>query len=254
LFIAEGDLGPRNRKLQQANANQKLPTQSMAFTSAREEEILDVAYVRLVLPFSSVIVLFVEDFSTIKYISATFDRWHKLNALANLVHELRPQLILVSATEGSKFSRLAVGRLQEHCEELKLFASVTVSFLASQDPAPHASHRSLKEGIVSQAERTSDARRRRFHLLSALHISTLYRASLLGAVRSPATQLDWLDVARRYIDNSRFCGNLTDVLLMTRAHGTPEDDISAFVASSMLLDAYPPGSHCKSAALATGLV
>lgn len=226
----------------------------MAFTSAREEEILDVAYVRLVLPFSSVIVLFVEDFSTIKYVSATFDRWHKLNALANLVHELRPQLILVSATEGSKFSRLAVGRLQEHCEELKLFASVTVSFLASQDPAPHASHRSLKEGIVSQAERTSDARRRRFHLLSALHISTLYRASLLGAVRSPATQLDWLDVARRYIDNSRFCGNLTDVLLMTRAHGTPEDDISAFVASSMLLDAYPPGSHCKSAALATGLV
>jgi len=222
----------------------------MTFTSVREQAALDVAFVRLLLPFSSVVVLFVEDFSSIKFISSAVDRWRGLDAVANLDYTVRPRLILVSATEGSRFSKSAVGRLQEHCEKAKLFSTVAISFLASQDPAPYASHKSLKDTAFLQAERTSDARRRRFCLFSALHVSSLYRASVLGAARSPTLQLNWLDVARKYNDNSDYGRNLGNVLSMSRKHCIPEEEVTAFIASTMLLDAYPPRSHCECVTLA----
>ncbi|GBF63944.1 calcium-independent phospholipase [Trichophyton mentagrophytes] len=211
----------------------------------------DILHARLIFLFSDVICLFADDFSGLQAVAEQIKAWVAIGSASTLPPEVRPSLTIVTSGSGPLQSLLA----EEFRAEIyrvvgenitDSFRSVKLFRLADDYLSPPARFLRLKDEIIGNAREMHAVRVRSQCLFSALHLSDLFRQAAKHVTSTFNEKFDFFTAARRGNPlNDRFTDHLQVFLRLIEPFKPAYDVISSLIASSILVDAYPPLSHRK---------
>lgn len=242
IFIADGGLNCRVTKPTSLCTCYHNTSYPLFWQPESKISVIDILTTRLILPFCTAIIWFIDDFGGAQTFRRHLERWTRIKANTGIKLELRPRLILVS-------SRPTVSPTDLRClcatiYQSELFSSITtISSSGHKGKTPFLGQ--LKEKIFQEIE---DMRTRlsEHHLrFSAVHLAALIEARMQQITKHNDASLDIIGIARRGYDLQFFREHVVNFLNITQRHQVPFRDVAAFLSTALLLDAYPPGCHCK---------
>ncbi|OJZ80419.1 hypothetical protein ASPFODRAFT_53208, partial [Aspergillus luchuensis CBS 106.47] len=102
----------------------------------------------------------------------------------------------------------------------------------------------LQRQVLDELQLSRTKRLQQGLLFSAAHQAFLWHRSLPGLLHSAARRVDGLLLSRERLPVRRaFSEGLTELLVQSRTPKCPIHEIYSFMASALLMDAYPPGMH-----------
>lgn len=244
ILIADGDLNCRISKpasLCTCYHNTSYPLfwqpESMRF-------VVDIITTRLILPFCNTIVWFIDDFGGAQPFRRHLERWTRIKANTGIKLELRPRLILVSSRSIDTVSSTNLRCLCATIYQSELFSSITT--ISNRDTEGKMSFLcQLKEKIFQEMEEMRTRLSEYQLCFSAVHLAALIEARTQQITKHLDASLDIIGIARRGYDLQSFREHVVNFLNITQRHQVPFRDVAAFLSTALLLDAYPPGCHCK---------
>ncbi|THC92162.1 hypothetical protein EYZ11_008377 [Aspergillus tanneri] len=210
--------------------------------------VIDILYARLLFLFSDVICVFADDFSSVQAVLLRLMTWAEIGSAMPILPELRPRLLVVVSEDGphdaSQYEELQ-NMLQSYTIQLKnTFSAVKIFQLAGTYLSPLARYQRLQLEIRSQTQQMFDIRQRTHMLLSALHFASLFVKAVEQTAQSTSQDFNFITVSRiRNEVGSDYLEHLQTFLELARRHKTPYDSVASFIASSIIMDAYPPRMH-----------
>jgi hypothetical protein len=216
------------------------------------QKTADYLYLRLLSPFTDVFCFFAADLGGLRVIARRIAAWLDIGQPSTLPPATHPQIVIVmGATTPELQESLALDEfLNMLHEETRLdistqFARVRIlSLLRDRDVSSQARHRRLKECLMSASDQVRSARKKTRFLFSAQHFSAFLSLACLQFSGSPTQPFDFIQASR--LDNPPALDlkyHLTNFLSKIR---TPQELMSfavPHIASSFLLDSYPPEMH-----------
>jgi len=135
-------------------------------------------------------------------------------------------------------------RFSLHQQDLMdFFSSITLLRLADVQISPLARHRRLKEVLLRHADEMRQLRQSARCLYSAVHLRRFFGEAIRHIAEHPQLPFNFLHVSRRQnLVTADYCEHLTTFMKISKEVVSPQDTLS-IIASSMLMDAYPPGMH-----------
>ncbi|KAK5163302.1 hypothetical protein LTR04_002627 [Oleoguttula sp. CCFEE 6159] len=223
-------------------------THPIQWQSPNTRMIVDVVFARVILPFCSVLTLFADDFDNIDDITNCLVRWAAFGSFTNLPADVRPRLVIVlnEAKHGRQQVRELYVQLQERTQfrTTDLFSLVSTVYLSGESLSPLARHRPLKEEVFRQADGMREVYRRRHWLFSAVHLEALYREVLRHTASTITEPFSFIQATRKYQGLAAdYSSHLQNFIRLGVKHAVPYECSASYVASSMMMDAYPPGAH-----------
>lgn len=214
----------------------------------------DRLYFRLLSPFTDVFCFFASDLGGLQPIARVIAAWMNTGQPSTLPATARSQIIIVtepSATEGQEsqtLDRFLLLLAQEtRTDPLTFFGSIRVlSLLPDGDLSPLARHRKLKEVLMDAVDHVRLARIESRTLFSAQHLAAFLSQAYSHFAASCKEPFNFIQASR--IDNPPAADlkeYLTRFLLKMKSLGELKSFAIPLIASSLLLDSYPPDMHCK---------
>ena len=112
--------------------------------------------------------------------------------------------------------------------------------------SPLARHRRLWEVLLKYADEARSARIEERLLFSATHLAAFFPQAIKHVSRAIWEPFDFVVTAR--INNSigdDYIDHISTYLRMTQMNDANSEPVASFAASSIILDAYPPGMHSR---------
>ena len=126
----------------------------------------------------------------------------------------------------------------------KWFSSIAILYLAHEDISPLARHRRLKEVLLRHADEMRQARQEARALYSAIHLNRLFQAAIGHLARTIDVAFDFVHAARTnnlvYDDLQQHVRQFGEI---ATGAGIDDEAMDCYIASCLLMDAYPPGMH-----------
>jgi len=241
LIFADSDLGAPIPPRESLTPCHKSTAYPIHWPYSNTQSALDVAFIRILLPFCSALVLFVDDFDSLGQIALYIERW---TTIGMLLDDVRPRLILAASAKSTKYSRIQLRQLQDHCQQSQLFSSISLVLLIRELSATSC-HRPLREEISKQAGEMLQILSRHHRLFSALHLAHMYRLALKHTAGTVTEAFDYVQASRTYHNLANYPGHLKNFLTLAVKHAISYESITSYLASGMIMDAYPPGAHGK---------
>ena len=255
FLIADGD--PLRRlcyRLDTSECHQG-SSSSIAWAVSTHQSFLDHIFARLVFLFSDVICIFADDFGGLETVASLLTAWVRIGSASSLPKPVRPRVVIVAHEEvdAATYSVLELESLRFNMEQEAsgwrdgVFASITVIRLADDNLSSLARHRRLKEVLLREADISRNIRLQKRLLFSAVHIHRLFRQASQHTSRSVREPFDFLVGSR--VDNpltNDFQLHLSTFLDLSCKYYLSQESTASFVASSILVDAFPPRMHSKS--------
>jgi hypothetical protein len=210
--------------------------------------VIDVLYARLLFLFSDVICVFADDFSSIAAFLLRLMTWAEIGSAMAFLPELRPRLLIVVSEEGtfsgSPYEELCNGLQSCWMQLSNTFSAVKVFRLAGSDLSPMARHQRLQLEIRSQIEEMFDLRQKNHMLLSALHTASLFAMALEHTARSISQDFNFITASRIHNEvGSDYLGHLQALIGLSQSYKTEYNSVASLIASTIIMDAYPPRMH-----------
>ena len=211
-------------------------------------EIFDHAFTRVILASSNLLLLFANDFRDLSDLAGAVTRWINLGMLSDAPRTTRPRLLLV--VKGTTCSREDIRALYCQVQSTskkkmtELFSQVSTVYLEADGLSAAAVFRPLKEEILRQLDgHRADLFSERW-IFSAVHLAALFRARLQHAARYKARECSIVSETRKYCsDLSTYSNSLLPLIRYGRDNLAPYESTASFIASSILMDAYPNKAH-----------
>jgi len=215
--------------------------------------LYNVLHARLFCLFTDVICVFADDFAAFNQVVQLLKSWAAAGSASVHFEKLRPRVVIVrrgdEASPSPTYDLLTMEDLQQglHCRSLKeFFSSIKVLHLAAEQLSPLARFRRLKELLWREADEMRLIRHSLGCLYSAVHVSQFFRMAVAHTAASLSQPFDFVLASRRGNEvQPDFIHHLSRFLRVGESHQTPRDALMAFIASNILLDAYPPKMHGK---------
>ncbi|KAL8673858.1 MAG: hypothetical protein Q9168_001723 [Polycauliona sp. 1 TL-2023] len=215
------------------------------------DALYDHIHSRLLFLFTDVICIFAEDFLDMDNLIHQLRTWAKLGRPTNLFPAVRPRVIVVRKGVQPSPSPLYDLLDQEdlrfnfRCQELvDYFSAVTVLHLADEQISPLSRHRRLKELLQRQVEEVRHARETYGCLYSAIHLNDLFTDAVFHTTRTIGEPFDFLLSSRKgNCDFTQYTEHLSTFLKLGALMNITQRASASYIASTILLDAYPPGMH-----------
>lgn len=206
-------------------------------------EVADRIFSRAVLPLCSVVCLFVDRFIDIHHLPLLVQRWTSLGKreFENVPTLVRPQLLIVSSDRETHKQLRSMTDQMEGTEATDLFASISLVYV-DKAASPDVRFGPLKMEILGRVDDSVAVRRYQRWLFSACHLQALFRDCLKSATTTSTEGFDYIGAARKYFPPIDLAGHLNSFLSGAGEH-IPYEEIASHIASALLMDAYPPGSH-----------
>jgi hypothetical protein len=215
---------------------------------------VDSLYFRLLSPFTDVFCFFAADLGGLQPIALRIASWLNTGPPSTLPVATHSQIIIVteSSTPELQESRVLDHFLQLLAHETRTdpstcFAGVRVlSLLPDGDVSPSARHRKLKETLMGASDQVRSARIESRTLFSAQHFAAFLGHACSHFVTNPKEPFNFIRTSR--IDNPPALDlkdHLTRFLLKINTLPELKSFAIPLIASSFLLDSYPPGMHRK---------
>ncbi|MCJ1473163.1 hypothetical protein MMC13_001814 [Lambiella insularis] len=217
-------------------------------------KLSDVLHARLFFLFADVICVFADDIGGLQSVAETLKEWASIGSAADASKKLRPRVIIVTSGESAsptydvldmddlRFSLLRAGELNLH----ESFSGVCLLQLPGSHISSSAKHRRLKEVLLKHADEMRRIRIEESSLFTGTHLSSLYRQALSHTAKTWRDPFNLIVESRKgNLVEESFTDHVTTFLKLAIALKIPYDDMALFIASAILLDAYPPDMHGK---------
>ena len=210
------------------------------------QSLYDVVHARILCLFTDVLCLFVDDFEDFEDAVLRLCAWSSLGRATTQFPRVRPRVILVKngvePGPSSSYDLLEADRLRDQLKEG--FASITVLLLADEQISPPSRYRRLKELIQRRADESRHVKQSVGCLYTASHLDCFFRLSIRHTARSITEPFNFVAASRSYNPlNSEFAEHVGRFLRVQPPLSLREK--TTHIASAILMDAYPPGMHCK---------
>ena len=129
---------------------------------------------------------------------------------------------------------------------VKFFSSITLLYLADERISSLARHRRLKELIQRQTEEIRHIKQSAGCLFSALHLNCFFTDAVKHTAWTVTEPFDFLVSSRRTNPVATDHSHLREFLRLSRQQRFSYRFYTPILASSLLLDAYPPDMHRES--------
>jgi hypothetical protein len=248
--ILVADCDPHLTPMQSETSRHFREEIAIRWATGGDLHVLDVFLARLFFPFVDVICMFADDMGGMQAVRTTLTTWATLGAGASSL-KCRPRVLVVAETE-------EVSILHDMLEEDDFLSGllhnqeVRATFaedprllhLPSQPPPCSARFRPLKEEILRALDLARQERRELGCLFSAAHLDGFFDRALRSVCKSRDRTFDFAQAARGDLAVGHiYTSHLVTFLDLT--DDQPLDSRMAFIASTILMDAYPTGVHRK---------
>ena len=215
------------------------------------QRVYDVIHARLTCTFVDVLCIFADDFRNFDEVLFQLQTWAVLGRATDQFRMARPRAIIVkqgtdpgpSATYDLLQSENMSYNLHR-TDLVQFFSSMTILYLADEQISSLARHRRLKELIQRQTEEVRHIKQSIGCLFSADHLCSLFSDAIKHTAQTMKTPFDFLASSRLANPVSpAFPQHLEGLLRLCRQGHLSYRFYTSIIASSVLLDAYPPGMH-----------
>ena len=211
----------------------------------------DLIYARLFFLFTDVICIFADDFANLDDVIQRLKSWAAAGKAASSPETIRPKVVLVVRGDeaSATFNVLQAQDLRFNLHQQDLinaFSSIAILYLADEQISPLARHRRLKEVLLQHADEVRQVRRNKYCQFSALHLNRFLREATKHLAETIDVPFHLVHVSRLYNEVPQdYPSHLLRFLRLGIKYDIPDTDTASFIASSILMDSYPPGMHCK---------
>lgn len=212
----------------------------------------DIILSRAMFMFTDVICIFADDLGGLDAVRNMLTRWAMVGRNASSL-EYRPRVLIVMETDHKHPTYETLDEmdfffmLAQDRNVTEVFVTPSLHRLPGQALSDIAQHCSLKNDLLKLTDISRRDRKEEGYLFSVMHMAFFFQTALDHVCRAPQAPFDFVRGARAGIEvgqSHRF--HLRDFLVVTRDRGWKLEDQASHIASTLLIDAYPPGSHCKS--------
>ncbi|OQD76228.1 hypothetical protein PENANT_c121G06279 [Penicillium antarcticum] len=201
---------------------------------------------QMLLPWTNVFCLFVDTQSDIRDACQLLKRPRQTVTIGSQsIPDLMRTVVILTGAQNHGIEDLSKASHELHATD-RLSKDVTVLDLRDRhELSPTAAFEPLRRLILNEIQDIRGEQSRQGLSFSAIHLSTLWTRTLrLELGTSKASVLDCLQVAR---ENHRLNNISTECLVEFIKQATSyihaKDGVHAFIASALLMNAYPPGMH-----------
>ena len=210
--------------------------------------LFDLLHGRLFCMFADVLCIFADDFESFESVVARLKAWTAFGKPSDQMKNVRPSVIIVKKGKGSSPSatydlleRLDVELSLLQQEFVEFFSAIIVLHLADEQISSISRHRRLKELIRRQVATQRQLRQSHGCSYSAIHLSHFFTEAVSHTARTKDENYSFLLAARQEIVQTT--AFLTEFTQFCVRHQVSNDAAAAYVASTLLMDAYPIGMH-----------
>lgn len=208
------------------------------------EEQKQTLLTRVIFPFTDVIAIFADDFSDIDAVFSLLQRWNQGEAATTLAWKARPRICVVAASPSTWDELLQQRTFNARLRKLRgrhHFSSIRLICLPRGGTGKQYLRKILLQDELDIARRSRQSER---VLFAAHHLSFFFTQAVAHVARSVHEPFDFVCASRIYRPlPASFVEQVSLFLRLAHEHDFPDDVTVAVVASTVLLDAFPPGSH-----------
>jgi hypothetical protein len=218
-------------------------------------ETADYLFCRLLRPFSDVFCLFLEDLGGMQSVVERLVSWLEKGQATAVPETAHPSLVLVVEKDapGPKAEREVREELLHMLEQrtpmniFDLFFDVTVvSIFPEERLSLQSRHRRVKERLLNTLDQGQERRSRIGMLFSATHFAVFFRHACDHFVTTLDAPFEFVKTSRlRNPVSAEMEKHLSSFLKHIRSPQELMEFAIPLIASSLLLNAYPPDMHCK---------
>lgn len=214
--------------------------------------ITNLLYARLAFLFSDVICIFADDIGGLESVALYISHWIKLGSASSLPRSIRPRIVIVQTED-----KIAVTESVLEIKELEfrleienkqnrddVFSSIMLLHLQGAHLSPLARHHRLKDVLLKEVDMARHSRIKKKVLFSATHFEAFFRQAIQHTTRSFTQPFDFIERSR--INNKvglDYQVHLSRFLRLGYEQHISPGVLNFIVASSLLMDAYPPRMH-----------
>jgi hypothetical protein len=216
--------------------------------------VQDIVLNRLLFLFTDVICLFADDVGGLDGVKTLLTRWATIGSASSLPSTVRPRLLVISQEDHSSATFNLLDRenfrydlLHSTGTELsRTFASIKAIVLPGQHLSPAARHRRLREEIAKECDRARESRTAASVAFSGTHQNALFDSALRHVSGTIQERFDFVRAAREANElGTDYSSHIENFLSLAKAQAMPLGATCSCIASSVLMDAYPPRMHSE---------
>ena len=211
------------------------------------DELYDILHARLLLLFTDVLCVFADDFADFESVVERLEKWAAAGSASTASKQIRPRVIIVKRIDEAGLSPtydvLAMQDLELSLNRKslkKFYSSITLLHLADEETSP------LEDLLWKNMNKTRQVRQINRCLYSAIHLAEFFRMAVTHTATSLLRPFDFVLASRQNNEvGSDHADHLTTFLRLGTQAGLSWDVMADYIASSILLDAYPPRMHSQ---------
>ena len=214
---------------QKGNAEQP-KCRVMWATNSCKKSFVDMIFARLVLLFTDVICLFLDDFASHEEALQLLQKW--VNAGGNITRKWKPTLILIT-------KRLEMVR------DVPDTAAYCIQHVTLE--VSRMKHGKLKTIISEAAQRVRRQRSTYSMLFSASHLNPLFVTAIQHTSESAVSEFDFIKATRVHNTlDDQFVLHIRTFLELCEMNQVSQKFSLRYIASALVMDSLPPCMHCRS--------
>ena len=250
LFFADADLSSSVLEPHRPVTCHDEKSEPIQWQCSDTKTVADHVLARVLIASSNILVIFADDFGDLDYLTDDIVRWINIGVCSIAPPESRPRLLIV--IKGNTWeSQTKIRELYRDLEALaqkqlsSLFSLVSTLYL-DDALSELAMYRPLKEEILRQTDEIRSTLLDQRWLFSASHTAAAFSMRLHFAATKVTANFSLLDGCRKYHEIPvNYPNHLSNVIAFGIEKVIRHESTASYIASSILMDAYPPGGHCK---------
>jgi len=215
--------------------------------------IYDILYGRLFCLFADVLCIFADDFINFESVVNRLKAWVAAGSGSTLFKQTRSRVVIVKrgdeVSSSPTYDLLEMKDSQFSLQQKVLrnfYSSITVLHLTDEQIFPLARFRRLQELLRRQMNEMRQVRQSNECLYFVIHLNKFFQMTVSHTVASILQPFNFVIASRENNEvESDHIDHVTSFLRLETRYKLSYDALTSFIASSILLDAYPSGMHSK---------
>lgn len=209
----------------------------------------DIIHTRLFFLFTDVICIFADNFANLDDVIKRLKSWAAAGTVSSSPSTVRPKVVIVIRGDeiSATFNILQAQNLRFNLHQqdlIEYFSSIIVLYLADEQISPLARHRRLKEVILRHVNEVRQLCQNAQSLYSAAHLARFICEAIQHLSCSRTSPFNFIHVSRRNNEVQQdYYAHILRFLRLDAQHSLSNQDLTSYIASSMVMNAFPPAIH-----------
>lgn len=230
-------------------------SQSIPFTLPCHHPVLPLLllYRQVLFTFCDMITIFTDNYSGIDPVLRMISDWVIMGNSSSLPAPVRPHILIVASDASNTaptYDVLEIKALRHGLHQLdpqshiNTFSSILLLSLSLARFSSGAQHQRIRSVLGEEMDKIRALRVQYCALFSAMHLSSFFHHALASIAQDGAQIFDFVETSRCWNPVGQdYSQHLSEFLTLGLLNFISHLSLTTYLASSMLMDAYPPKMH-----------